>query len=326
MKQLMTMGATEIPVINLTDSEAENALRIASACENHGFFCVSHHGVSTELQSELDRLSREFFELPLEEKMKIHMRLGGSAWRGFFPVGEELTSGQPDLKEGLYLGENLDDTDERVQANWPLHGKNLYPETIKNFNAVVENYMAAMTILAHRLMRLVSLSLNLEADYIFKKYTSKPTPLFRIFHYPPAQDSGAWGVGEHTDYGLLTILKQDDCGGLEVKTNAGWVSVPPVENVFVCNIGDMLELLTKGKYVSTPHRVKNTSGRERLSFPFFFDPGFASEMNPLPLAHSTQHTERWDQQNLHKFEGTYRNYLLSKISKVFPQLAEQQLI
>ena len=83
-----------------------------------------------------------------------------------------------------------------------------------------------------------------------------------------------WGVGEHTDYGLLTILRQDDTGGLQVKSRSGWMDAPPIPGSFVCNIGDMLDRLTRGMYRSTPHRVLNMSKRSRLSFPFFFDPEF----------------------------------------------------
>ena len=89
-------------------------------------------------------------------------------------------------------------------------------------------------------------------------------------------------MGEHTDYGLLTLLAQDDNGGLQVRSPAGWIDAPPIPGTFVCNIGDMLDRLTGGWYRSTPHRVRNDSGRDRLSFPFFFDPDFAAEVPPLP--------------------------------------------
>src|SRR6202011_3985293 len=88
--------------------------------------------------------------------------------------------------------------------------------------------------------------------------------------------------GEHTDYGLLTLLAQDAIGGLQVRTPSGWIDAPPIEGTFVANIGDMLDRLTGGWYRSTPHRVRNVSGRDRFSFPFFFDPGFSAEIPPLP--------------------------------------------
>ncbi|MFD0594231.1 2OG-Fe(II) oxygenase family protein [Catellatospora coxensis] len=148
---------------------------------------------------------------------------------------------------------------------------------------VVPAYLAALTAVAQEVMRGVAVSLDLPEDYFASGYTADPTVLFRVFHYPPspAGDDG-WGVGEHTDYGLLTLLAQDGNGGLQVRTPGGWIDAPPVPGTFVCNIGDMLDRLTGGWYRSTPHRVRNVSGNERLSFPFFFDPDFSAEVPPLP--------------------------------------------
>ena len=127
-------------------------------------------------------------------------------------------------------------------------------------------------------------ALGIGRRWFVEHLTGEPTVLFRIFHYPPAppdRDS-PWGVGEHTDYGLVTILAQDDRGGLQVKVPAGWVDVPHVPGSLVCNIGDMLERLTGGRYRSTPHRVRNVSGADRLSFPFFLDPAWDATVEPLP--------------------------------------------
>ena len=149
--------------------------------------------------------------------------------------------------------------------------------------------------------------------------------MFRYPAPPPGEDG--WGAGEHTDYGLLTLLAQDANGGLQVRTPAGWIDAPPIEGTFVANIGDMLDRLTGGWYRSTPHRVRNVSGRDRFSFPFFFDPGFSAEIPPLPgrAAISDGGEPRWDGQNLHAFSGTYGDYLLGKVSKVFPQLRREVL-
>ncbi len=131
-------------------------------------------------------------------------------------------------------------------------------------------------------------------------------------------------MGEHTDYGLLTILLQDDAGGLEVKSRSRWVSAPPVPGSFVCNIGDMLDRMTGGLYRSTPHRVRNPAARDRLSFPFFFDPGFFAPVRPIELPGGQpppdDRDERWDRASLHAFEGTYGDYLLAKVGNVFPEL------
>ncbi|MBO3749075.1 isopenicillin N synthase family oxygenase [Streptosporangiaceae bacterium NEAU-GS5] len=309
-----------LPVIDISGSrdQGEVAREIAGACEDSGFFYVSGHGVSPDLVRALDSAARRFFALPLDRKMEISMDRGGRAWRGFFPLGGELTSGRPDQKEGIYFGSETPD-DPR-----PLHGRNLFPDDVPELGPAVLGYLDALTEVAQTVMRGVALSLGLAADYFADGYTKDPTILFRIFHYPPAEPGADdWGVGEHTDYGLLTLLLQDGNEGLQVHTSHGWIDAPPVDGTFVCNIGDMLDKLTGGHYRSTPHRVRNVSGRQRLSFPFFFDPGWDSEVPPLP--YSPGGRQRWDGQDLRAFTGTYGDYLLGKVSKVFPQLFSETM-
>ncbi len=257
------------------------------------------------------------------------MPRGGRAWRGYFPVGAELTSGRPDQKEGLYFGEELSGGNPLVRAGTPMHGPNLFPAAPEGLRACVLEYMAALTHLGHRLMAGIALSLELGESYFADRCTGQPLTLFRIFNYPAPRDPTLWGVGEHTDYGLLTILLQDDAGGLEVRSRAAWVPAPPVANTFVCNIGDMLDRMTRGLYRSTPHRVRNRAPRDRLSFPFFFDPGFFSRIQPIDIprhiAPTEDETERWDGANIHAFDGTYGEYLLNKVRKVFPELQQSAL-
>jgi isopenicillin N synthase-like dioxygenase len=327
---------SQIPVIDigaLVSSAADRqraAAEIGQACREWGFFYVVGHGVDVKLQRALERLSARFFAQDLEIKMAIRMSRGGRAWRGYFPVGGELTSGKPDLKEGIYFGAELDDDHPMVKSGIPLHGKNLFP-TLPNFRQIVLSYMDALTRLGHSLVAGISLSLGLEGSYFDRHYTQDPLVLFRIFNYPPEQIAsgveGSFGVGEHTDYGLLTILKQDMSGGLQIKVKSQWIDAPPVPNSFVCNIGDMLDRMTGGRYLSTPHRVRNQSRRDRLSFPFFFDPNFNAIVRPLELAGAVRDNkaERWDSASVHDFEGTYGDYLLSKVSKVFPQLRRDVL-
>jgi isopenicillin N synthase-like dioxygenase len=303
------------------------AKRIDAACRDSGFFYVTGHGVPEALIERLDAASRRFFELPADDKAEISMDRGGRAWRGFFPVGGELTSGRPDLKEGIYFGAELPDDDPRVKAGVPLHGRNLFPRQVPELGPAVLEYVDTLTGVAQSVMRGVALALGLDEDYFASGYTAEPTVLFRIFHYPPTPPgTDDWGVGEHTDYGLLTLLAQDPHGGLQVHTRDGWIDAPPVPGAFVCNIGDMLDRLTGGYYRSTPHRVRNLSGRERLSFPFFFDPAWDAHVPPLP-ARGTAETgrPRWDGQDLRAFTGTYGDYLLAKVAKVFPQLREEVL-
>lgn len=324
-------SATGIPIIDIqalmahTDEQQAVADKIGEACRQNGFFYIVGHGISEALQSRLERLSRQFFAQPLESKLEMRMARGGRAWRGYFPVGNELTSGKPDLKEGLYFGAELPDDHPLVKAGVPMHGANLFPANIASFGETVIEYMEAMTRLGHHLMSGIALSLGLNKDYFAERYTAEPLTLFRIFNYPPAtapDEEVQWGVGEHTDYGLLTILKQDERGGLQVKSNAEWIDARPVAGSFVCNIGDMLDRMTGGLYRSTPHRVQNNSEQSRLSFPFFFDPNFNAEIKPIQTnrqALDDKH-ERWDHESVHDFHGTYGEYLLNKVAKVFPEL------
>jgi isopenicillin N synthase-like dioxygenase len=301
------------------------AARIDRACRELGFFRVTGHGVDPSLLGRLDRASRAFFARPDEEKEPYAMARAGSAWRGWFPLRGEITSGRPDRKEGLYVGVDHPDDHPLVRAGTPLHGRNLLPDG--ELREAVDAWLGALRPLADAIMRGVALGLGLPADWFERHVSGDPTVLFRIFQYPALDDNDVtdeWGVGEHTDYGLLTLLAQDDAGGLEVQTPDGrWLDVPAEPGVFVCNLGDMLDRLTEGRYRSTPHRVRNTSGRTRLSFPYFFDPSWHAQVTPLPLdgaAPATDPGRRWDGQNLQAWSGRYGDYLTAKVAKVFPDL------
>jgi polar amino acid transport system ATP-binding protein len=328
-----------LPVIDVTalvaDGDRANvAAEIGSACRAHGFFYVVGHGVDEALCLRLEDLSRRFFAHDEATKMRWRMALGGRAWRGYFPLGAELTSGRPDWKEGLYLGTELPPSHPLVRAGTPLHGPNLLPDLpdlpdVAGLRETILDYIAAVARLGHAVMEGIALSLGLPAAYFNDRYTADPLILFRLFNYPSreAAPEALWGVGEHTDYGLLTLLRQDNIGGLQVKTPAGWVDAPPLPRSFVCNIGDMLDRMTGGLYRSTPHRVRiNTSGRDRLSFPLFFDPNFEARVQPIEGVHASDDSaSRWDGANVHAFEGTYGDYLLAKVGKVFPELGRAVL-
>ncbi|MEY2565981.1 MAG: hypothetical protein QOE35_510 [Actinomycetota bacterium] len=272
------------------------------ASRDDGFFSIVGHGVDPALVARLDALCREFFALPEDEKAEIAMARGGRAWRGWFPVGGELTSGVPDRKEGIYFGAELEPTHPLVAAGTGLHGANLFPRRPSGLRDVVLAYIDDLTRVGQAVLTGVALGLGRPASWFVERVTADPLVLFRVFRYPPAAALGddGWGVGEHTDYGLLTLLGQDANGGLQVRGTAGWVEVDPVPGAFVCNLGDMLERLSGGVYRSTPHRVRNTSGAERLSFPFFLDPSWDTDVG----------------------DGTYGDYILSKVAKVFPALAD----
>src|SRR5580704_13201607 len=154
-------GSDGLPVIDVSPlaSEAQATARAAvarqiqAACRERGFFYVTGHGVPADLLGQLADASAEFFALPLADKLEIAMERGGRAWRGFFPVGAELTSGRPDLKEGLYFGAELPADDPRVLARTPLHGANLFPRQVPRLRPLVLAYLDALTGLGQAVLR-----------------------------------------------------------------------------------------------------------------------------------------------------------------------------
>ena len=326
--------ADELPLIDvapLLDASAgiaaveRVAAEIDGACRSLGFFRITGHGITLDRFAALDAAARAFFEQPDDVKAEIAMPLAGPAWRGWFPVRGEITSGRPDRKEGLYVGVEHAPDHPRVVAGTPLHGANLFPPG--PLGPMVREWVSDMTALGAVVMRALAVGLGLPPTWFADHVTDDPTVLFRIFHYPALPDnaeSEEWGVGEHTDYGLLTLLAQDDTGGLQVRTPAGaWIDVAAEPGVLVCNIGDMLDKLTEGRYRSTPHRVRNLSGRSRLSFPFFFDPSWDAVVTPLPLEDTPPADDadrRWDGASVRAWTGTYGDYLTAKVARVFPDL------
>jgi isopenicillin N synthase-like dioxygenase len=329
---MATVPTIDIRALLDEGSGADAARAIDAACREVGFFSIIGHRVDPGLRARLDQLARAFFAQPDEEKADIAMTRAGSAWRGWFPVGGELPSGRADLKEGLYFGAELGPDHPLVRAGTPLHGANLFPTPVDAWRKVVLAYVDEMTRVGQAVLRGMALGLGLEPTWFLEHLTADPLVLFRIFHYPPTgpppsgADEETWGVGEHTDYGLLTLLGQDDSGGLQVRTPGGWVDVDPVPDSYVCNIGDMLERLTAGRYRSTPHRVRNTSGRDRLSFPFFLDPSWGAVVDRLPIVDAPADpdgaADRWDRTSVHGAGGTYGDYILAKVRHVFPALAD----
>jgi len=311
---------------NATEASlADTAAQIDAACRRVGFFSIVGHGVSISLQDRLEEAAHGFFSLSDAAKAENAMVRAGAAWRGWFPVGGELTSGVPDRKEGIYFGSEHPPDHPRVLDATPLHGPNQFPAGSDDLRLAVLDWLDALRPVADGVMRGLALGLGLPADWFEQHLTSDPTVLFRIFHYPPADagtEADTWGVGEHTDYGLLTLLAQDHLGGLQVRAVDGtWIDVEPTPGTIVCNLGDMLERLSGGRYRSTPHRVRNTSDQSRLSFPYFFDPSWDTTVPTLPIdASPLPPADRWDASDVTEWDGTYGDYLTAKVAKVFPDL------
>lgn len=324
---LSPLGDRGVTTLDPGDPDvARIAGEIDRACRTDGFFTICGHGLPPTLLEDLQDAAHTFFALPTTDKERIAMRHGGTAWRGWFPVGGEQTSGVTDHKEGLYFGAEIAADDPRVQAGTLLHGPNLFPTVPAGLGPLVLRTLDELTTLGQRVLGLMAVGLGLVPTWFATHLTDDPLTLLRIFRYPPATPDTAerWGVAEHTDYGLLTLITQDDLGGLQVHTRTGWHDVPATPGTLVCNIGDMFERLTRGIYRSTPHRVRNPSSHDRLSVPFFLDPSWNASVEPLPIDPPADVTsdDRWDGADVHAFSGTYGAYISAKVAKVFPDLTD----
>ncbi|RVW49765.1 Feruloyl CoA ortho-hydroxylase 2 [Vitis vinifera] len=241
--KLAVIEAEGIPLIDLSSANASNHVsQIADACKNWGFFQVINHGVPSESSRKIWDAARKFFALPVEEKRKVSRDEVNPF--GYFDT--EHTKNVRDWKEVFdfvvrtpAFGPASDDPDDKelieLTNRWPQ-----YPPELRE---VCEEYARETEKLAFKLMGLISLSLAL-------------------------------GVGHHKDVGALTILAQDDVGGLEVKrkTDGEWVRVKPTPDAYIINVGDIIQAWSNDTYESVEHRVILNSERERFSIPFFFNP------------------------------------------------------
>lgn len=291
-----TLPVVDISGLSSPDPRTRAAVgaAIRDACTDKGFMYVVGHGIDSGLRARVLEQAAIFFSLPEADKMSVSMA-NSPCNRGYEPLrGQTLEAGAPpDLKESFYSGEDLPLTDPRVVAGKFNHGPNQWPAGMDDFRTTMEAYFDVMQVLSARLMTGLALSLDLPENH-FAGFCMAPMSNLRLIHYPPQPANplpNEKGCGAHTDWGALTLLMQDDVGGLQVWDEAaGWVDAPPLPDSYIVNLGDMIARWTNDRYRSTLHRVVNASGRERYSVPFFFSgnpdepvvclPGCATESDP----------------------------------------------
>ena len=279
------MQIPKIDISGIEDKEFSEPLLqdFFSAYNEYGFGYIINHGIDKNLIEQLFQVSKNFHSLSLSEKMKValdHKHRGYIAINTSTDVNSKLANvKKPNQSESFMMMRE----DKAELPNVYLSGPNQWPE-IENFKEVLEKYTSQMTKLGRNLMRLALLSSGVSDLSVMKSFDT-PTIWLRLLHYPPIPEtspSDLYGSAPHTDFGCLTILLQDEIGGLQVQTKDGeWIDVPKLEESFVVNVGDMLSRLTNGLLRSTPHRVINKSDRERFSCPFFFDPHTNAIIQPL---------------------------------------------
>lgn len=278
---------TEVPIIDISglyaadrDTRDAVAAQLGSAARDVGFFYISGADIDEALFDTMLAATKQFFALPLEEKMLSFIGLS-RCHRGYVPTGEEGLNGEkPDLKEAFDTALELPADDPDYLAGNPMLGPNTWPE-LPGFAAAVTAYYDAVLAVGQKLLWAFAVALGEDPDTFTRHATKTPSQL-RLVHYPYNPDAeDALGIGAHSDYECFTLLKPT-APGLEVLNGAGeWIDVPPVPGTYVVNIGDMLELWTNGAFIATSHRVRKVK-EERYSFPLFFNVDYHTEVKPLP--------------------------------------------
>jgi len=285
--QLMSQGAfTNLPIVDISalvmgqgDGIRRTADQLGGMARDAGFCYVTGHGIADAVFSDLLDASERFFALPLAEKMKVYIGRSRNH-RGYVPEGEEvLAAGSKDRKEAFDLSLDLAPGDPDYLGGNPLLGPNHWPE-IEGFRTPVMTYYDAVFSVGRALMQGFAVALG-EAPDFFDSYLRKPPSQLRLIHYPFDPDAeDVMGIGAHTDYECLTLLRST-APGLEVLNRSGqWIDAPPVGGALIVNLGDMMEIWTNGEFVATSHRVRPVK-QERFSFPLFFAVDYDTLVTPL---------------------------------------------
>ncbi|KAB1214765.1 hypothetical protein CJ030_MR5G017508 [Morella rubra] len=293
----MATDFTSIPIIDISpllakcdDPKMEEdpgvyavVRQLDQACREAGFFYVKGHGIPDSLIREVKNVAHKFFELPYEEKVKIKMS-AASGFRGYQRIGENITKGIPDMHEAIDCYKEVKEG-MYGELGKPMEGCNQWPCNPPNFKELMEEYNSLCTgmlsrNLSRKILRGIALALGGSPDEFEGERAGDAFWVMRILGYPGVPTANCLdpgndiGCGAHTDYGLLTLVNQDEgITALQVRNLSGeWISAPPIPGTFVCNIGDMLKIYSNGLYDSTLHRVVNSSARYRTNFDTAVEP------------------------------------------------------
>ncbi len=278
----------QVPVIDIgglrrdaNSAAARSAIeQIAVACRDWGFFQVVDHGIDAAQIDKVWSETRAFFARPAADKLAI-VRDKANPW-GFY--NNELTKNQRDKKEVFDFTREGVDPIYRQQNRWPA-GR-------PGFRATMLGYLEACTRLGLELLEGLCLGLDLPGDFMRQDFATRHTGFVRLNYYPVADPMRGLdiehlpvadlGVHHHTDAGALTVLLQDDVGGLQVYRDGYWYAIPVVDGALVINTGDMMQVWSNDIYRAAVHRVLAMESRDRYSIPFFFNPAADCRIAPLP--------------------------------------------
>lgn len=298
--------SSEIPVLDLQPyfdgregALDELAAQLRYALTEVGFYFISGHGVQERLIRETFEAARRFHDQPLEEKLKLKINphnIGYLPLRGSTIRHSDLNrNNKPDLAEGFFIKRELAADHPDVLSNRKFRGRNRWPADLPGFRETALAYCDALESLGLRLLPVYARALDLPPDYFAEAFRD-PQYTLRLSHYPEQKvvEENEFGVAPHTDTGFMTLLAQNDVPGLSIGRRDGrWIDAPVIPGTFIVNGGDMLRRWTNDRFLATPHRVINRSGRERYSIPFFFDMTLGYPITCLPTCTSPENPPKY---------------------------------
>ncbi|MBB5633059.1 isopenicillin N synthase-like dioxygenase [Cryobacterium mesophilum] len=298
-----------VPTISIDRDPAVVGREFDEVLRNVGFFQIIDHGVPDDVADRCWNVSHSFFDLPLEAKLSVERPQGGLY--GYFPMlAESLAQSRDgmapgDLKESFNMGPGVVTGHTPVdETEAGLFSPNRWPAAMPELKPSWEDYYREMSALANRLMAMFAHGLDLPGDFFADKIDRSPSAL-RAINYPEQDAPPADGqlrAGAHTDYGTLTILRQElGRAGLQVRDDHSdsWVDIPPTAGAFVINIGDLMARWTNDRWTSTLHRVVNPDAgsavsTRRQSMPFFHNANYSTLVECLPSALAAGETPRYE--------------------------------
>ncbi len=293
----MPASALTIPVLRFDEARAAdgafdpallNALR--TALHEVGFLQLTDFGAAPGQVEELAATTARFFDLPLEQRMELDNRRSPH-FRGYTRLGHEITAGRPDAREQIdFAPEQEPVPREKWDAPFRLlEGPNQWPDAaLPELRPVVMAWADLLSQVGRELNRALAACLDLPEAYFDEAFGAHPHWFGKLIRYVGRDDDGpdAQGVGPHTDWGFLTLLLQDGTGGLQARPTGRelWVDVPPIPGALVVNVGEMLEVATRGYLVATEHRVLPCApGQTRQSIGFFWSPRLEAALDLIEL-------------------------------------------
>lgn len=296
---MTTLQTFRLPgMVSGTESDIRLGHDLVRAWQTDGIFQVATDPAEDRVTLDAIEASQRFFRLPVQVKAG---HVSDLTYSGYIASGEEVTAGEADYSEIFTVCADVPVDDAQVRQRWPCHGPVPWPGL--EYKQRMQAFMGQLGVVGEKLLRLVAVGLGVADMDALTRLTRDGWHHMRVLRFPALSEHTSRGIGSHTDYGLLVIAAQDDVGGLFIRppvagerrsrnwlaseSAAGmyeneepWTYVAPQPSVLTVFPGDILQFLTDGRLLSTPHKVRLNT-RERYAMAYFHEPNFNAVIRPL---------------------------------------------